>query len=299
MTIHPSLISYRNYLNYSKFFFWNTKAKLLLAKTDTVNSLLVNKLLYDKNNNLIINNNFSKVKYQNIFSDETSSISSLFTKKNLSINNFLLNMFFLFNYSMFNSNFKVHHMHNFLHVSSVKNKTMVVHLPKLLFRWKNTYDLFFNIFYYNLNYLLFSTPFFKAQALSFNWSSSQWNLSLWRYYSPFFLFQPNRYNKKIDFFFKKLKKTEIDFVIITDCVYHYKNIFYLKKSNYYTIGLISVYDSPWLVSYPVISFFDNYLIQLFFFKLLVIIQKQAFYFKYNLFKKTWNTFFINKNLLKL
>lgn len=188
---------------------------------------------------------------------------------------------------MFNSKFKAHSDFKFYSIVGNKNKIIIINSAKFLARWKTSYDLLFNIFYYNLNPLLFSSPSFKKQTLALNWNYNNWSVDLWKYYAPFFVFQPNRYDKKINFFFSKLKTLNANFFIVTDCFYHYKNLFYFKKNDYYTVGLINVNNNPWLVSYPIISFFDNFLIQLFFFKLIIYIQKQVFFVKYIYLKRVW------------
>ncbi len=59
----------------------------------------------------------------------------------------------------------------------------------------------------------------------------------------------------------------------------------MKKKNYYTIGLLNINLDPWLVNYPIISFFDNFLTQNFFLKFLISINKLVFFSKFFLFKK--------------
>lgn len=76
-----------------------------------------------------------------------------------------------------------------------------------------------------------------------------------------------------------------NYFIVTDCHYHFKTLFYLKKNRNFTLGLVNVNDNPNVVSYPIISFFDSYLVQLFFFKLIFYIKKQVYFLKYIYFKK--------------
>lgn len=252
---------------------------------------------FDKFNNVLPNNNLHRfdnwASFQIFENPKVNAITSPISKVNWT----LTNLFFLFNYSVFNVKFRKNHNLSFFSVLGAGSKLLVINTQKLLNRWKNSYDFIFNIFYFNINFTIFSSSIFKKETLSINWASNQWSLSLWKFYSPFFIFQPNRYNKKIDFFFKKLKQLDFNFFIVTDCLYHYKNLFYLKKNNNFTLGLINFYDSPWIVSYPIVSFFDNYLIQSFFFKILIYLQKQSIFLKFRHFKKLWSNFQLNSFLL--
>ncbi len=164
-----------------------------------------------------------------------------------------------------------------------------------MLRWIESYNLIFNIFYYNFNPLFFGTVLFKNEILALNWNYNYFDINLWKYYFPFFIFKLNNYNKKTDFFFEKLNTYNINFFFISDCQYHYKNLHYLKKKNQYTLGLINFNINPWLVSYPILSFFENFLIQSFFFKFIIYIQKKTLLEQYCFFKKIWINFLVSKN----
>jgi hypothetical protein len=131
-----------------------------------------------------------------------------------------------------------------------------------------------------------------------NWNYNIFEINLWKYYFPFFIFKLNNYNKKTDFFFNKLNSLGINFFLITDCFYHFKNLHYIKKKNLYSIGLINLELNPWLVDYPILNFFESFLTQLFFFKLLIFIERRVIFFKHNLFKNLWYVFLIKKTYHK-
>lgn len=284
------------FIYYSNFFSLKIKyfnLKNLIPSSDKAcfsHVDIINKKLFNKFNNFLLKPNLSNDsnwQFFNFREDRKTKVKIIGISKTKWL---LSNIFFLFNYSIFNSRFKQNHNLSFFSILNTNGKVVVVNSQKLINRWKSSYDFIFNIFFFNLHFTIFSSSLFKKETLSLNWSSSNWSLGLWKFYSPFFVFQPNRYNKKIDFFFKKLKNLDISFYIVTDCLYHYKNLFYLKKNNNFTLGLVNFYDSPWVVSYPIITLFDNYLVQSFFFKLLIYLQKQALFLKFTNFKKTWKAF---------
>ena len=138
---------------------------------------------------------------------------------------------------------------------------------------------------------------FKNEILALNWNYNYFDINLWKYYFPFFIFKLNNYNKKTDFFFNKLNDFGVNFIFLTDCHYHYKNNHYLKKKNFYTIGLVNINLDPWIVNYPLISFFENFLVQSFFFKFITYISKRVMFTQYHYFKKIWLNFLISKNTL--
>lgn len=206
------------------------------------------------------------------------------------INLKLFNLFFLFNYVLFDNRFSANGNFKLFYIKDFTDKIVVLDVPTFFKRWKDSYSLLFNIFWYELNLTIFGSPFFKIETLSLNWHSNAFDINFWKYFHPFFIFKSNEYGKVVDFFFEKLNQHNKGFFIISDCFYHFKNAHYLKKKNYYTIGLVDVRTDPWLVTYPIVSFFESFVTQLFFLKLLVFIHRQALLLRYNLFKNIWTVF---------
>ncbi len=186
-------------------------------------------------------------------------------------------------------------MNNFFYVNHLKNKIIIVDSSKFVLRWLEAYNLIFNIFYYNYNPLFFGTNLFKNEILSLNWNYNYFDINLWNYYFPFFIFKLNNYNKKTDFFFDKLSFLNVNFFLISDCLFHFKTLHYIKKKNYYSVGLVNASLDPWIVTYPILTLFESFLTQLFFFKLLLFIEKQVLFFKYTHLKNTWILFLLIKS----
>lgn len=205
---------------------------------------------------------------------------------------FLYVLFFMFSYATYDSKFAINHQFNMWGVIGLKKNLILLNLNKVISRWLNTYDFLINMYYYKLTSLVFSSPIFKKEALALNWHYSTWDAHFWKYYSPFFILQANKYHQKTHFFFSKLYEFDISYFIITDCSYHLKNLFYFKKNNYYTLGLVNANNDPKLVCYPIISFFESYLTQSLFFKFLIYSNKYALFLRFSNFKKIWfNHFF--------
>ena len=191
---------------------------------------------------------------------------------------------------MFNSTFKANFNFKMFCLYETSKQLLIIDSKKFINRWKDAYDLIFNIFFFNYNPLIFSTKFFKNETLSINWNYNYFDINLWNYFFPFFIFKLTKYNHKSSFFFEKLNFLNINFFLITDCTYHFKNVHYMKKKNSYTVGLVNVNLNPWIISYPIISFFDSFISQSLFFKFIIIIKKLVFLKKFIFLKKLWFNF---------
>ena len=244
-----NVILYKNSLN-----FIYTIKLLNLTNKLTSNHFVNKKINYFLNTN--VNYKVNSICPNSLFiKDKSIKKFIFFNIKKIKYKFF--NLFFLFNYSFFNTHFKSNFVNNFFYVNHLKNKIIIVDSSKFVLRWLEAYNLIFNIFYYNYNPLFFGTNLFKNEILSLNWNYNYFDINLWKYYFPFFIFKLNNYNKKTDFFFEKLNSFSINFFFISDCQYHYKNLHYLKKKQHYTIGLINFNINPWLVSYPLLIFFES------------------------------------------
>jgi hypothetical protein len=144
------------------------------------------------------------------------------------------------------------------------------------------------MFFYKINPIIFSSPFFKKETLSFNWNFHNWEQALWRYYFNFFYFKFNKNTTKFDFFTLKLQEMDIDFFLITDVNYHFKNLYFFRNYKFYTIGLTPINVNPWIVNYPVPVVQNHYLMQLFFFKILMFVKKNSLLNKYFFYKKYYS-----------
>nr|APW82426.1 rps2 [Laurentiella strenua] len=205
-----------------------------------------------------------------------------------------LNLFFFFNYSIYNSRFKKAGFAKFFYINSLNDRLHIINLAKFTNRWCDGYNLLFNVYFHDFHPLIYASPLFKNETLSLNWFYNNWDINFWRYYFSFFIFKISKYNHKINYFYERLKDNYNNFTIVTDCVYHFKNLYYLKKNHIYTIGLLDISTNPWIVEYPIISFSDSYLTQLFFFKLLVFLNKSALQLKYSFLQKLWFYTFLYK-----
>lgn len=277
-----------------EFFFFKIYAKFKFL----LQFLFVN-ITYNWSNNKKINA-YANLKINNKINYKTSKIKTLNNEKiikyyfsnNPIFKTKLFNLFSLFNYLSNRDHFYTHYHLKLFYLQNVSNNIMIIDSKKFLLRWSEALCLLFNVFFYNFNSIILGSPFFKNETLALNWNHTNFEINLWKYYFPFFIFKLNTYNSKMGFFFEKLELFGTDFFLIPDCFYHYKNLFYIRKKRYYTVGLVNTNLSPWLVTYPIISFFESLVTQLFFFKLLLLIQKQTIYTKFLYLKNLWIKFLL-------
>jgi hypothetical protein len=151
----------------------------------------------------------------------------------------------------------------------------------------NSIDFLYTLNYFYLKPLIMTMPFFRKECLAFNWFFTKWEISFWKLCFPFFLNKTNSFNKRVNHFYSRLHDITSPFFIVTDCRYHWKNLYYLRKHHYYTIGFVSLSGNPWVVDYPIINMFESLTNQSFFFKILSYISKLAHYHQFLFFKKNW------------
>jgi hypothetical protein len=132
--------------NHLLFKFHNTNVLLFsnfFLYFDQLNFFIKN--FYLENNTHFLNkkkiNKYTKVSLIDYFKKHTDSLiisknyaKIIFIKKKFSLQSNLLNLFFLFNYSMFNSTFKINHQFNFFHITDKKNHLIIFNVSKFLSR---------------------------------------------------------------------------------------------------------------------------------------------------------------------
>ena len=225
-------------------------------------------------NDLLLEKNTSKVVFKK---------SRFLVNKKITIK--ILNIFLFLNHPVKSANSVQTAFFNFFYFKEKNKIVQSVNIKKVLLRWELTSSLFLNLFWYESNPLLFSSPFFKKETISFNWATHNWEQIIWRYYFLFFNFKSNQNTDKFNFFCLKIQDLKINFFLITDTEYHFKNLHFFRRFLFYTVGLTPFNVSPWIVNFPIPAADNHYLMQLFLFKYVMFIKKNAFKQKYTFFKK--------------
>ena len=155
---------------------------------------------------------------------------------------------------------------NFKHlfIFSQYQTTYYLNIPKMHAKWNNTCNFILNLFFIKSNLMVFTVKTLKNEALSFNWSFNLLNYNLFKYASPIFFSRDTSFGVNSTLIFKKFNQNNLNTVFLTDIKYHEKNLYYLKKFNTTTIGLVSYNLNPWLVTYAIPTATNSLFIQYFF-----------------------------------
>lgn len=201
----------------------------------------------------------------------------------------IISLLFLFNSYVLEASTKLHFNYKLLfgrRISSI----LWINSNRFIHTWFNSFSFIYNIFYFNLSPLIFGSYAFKKEILAFNWKFFHADIVLWKFSFSFFIFKTNSFSKKIDFFYKKIYTLGVDFLFITDALYHVKNLYYFNKYKIFTLGLVSGTMDPWLVSFAVPGLVSGSLTEFFFLKNIVFLLQYSTHVKHSLFKKTHNLF---------
>lgn len=164
----------------------------------------------------------------------------------------------------------------------------VLNIRKFFTRWKDTYYLMFNLFFYQIDTLTFGTSFFKSEILSLNWQSMNKFKFMWRYTRPFLALRPNKITTYGDFVFYRLSLLGMRIGVVVDILYHSKTIYYLHRSNFYTIGLVPINHNITSLSFAIPSASDSVLSQVFFIRFTSLIQQSTSTLRYQQVKALWD-----------
>lgn len=111
---------------------------------------------------------------------------------------------------------------------------------KLFNVWFNILEFMKNIFFYRINYLFFSSNYFRYESLSLNWNNIKFIKNLWRYTHPFLFFLNNKTTLNNDLHFKSLHKEVAKVSFLVDIQYHKGTLHYMNKYKFVTIGPVPI-----------------------------------------------------------
>ena len=142
-------------------------------------------------------------------------------------------------------------------------------------RWVNTYNFLFNLFFVNSFTQVLANKFFIEEALVFNWEYSYKNYKVFKYVQPFLIFSDMSHGESVHDVIARLLDNNLDFLLVVDLKTHNKLLKHLKSYHVFMVGLTPINYAPWGVSYPVPTFADSYVSQLFFLKFVMRLQMHA------------------------
>ena len=135
--------------------------------------------------------------------------------------------------------------------------------------------------------LIFSPSFFKNESLSLNWNVLSKFSSTWRYIKPFLVYKLNTITDSGELIFRKLKFLGFNLGCVTDVLYHSKTIYYLKRLNFYTFGLVPTLYNSKTLDFAIPTTNDNLVTQLFFIRFLIVVKQKSLIYKLDQLKVQW------------
>jgi hypothetical protein len=210
----------------------------------------------------------------------------------------LTQFFFLLNFRSINNFFYLNHEYSLLGIQQFKS--FLTSSGVIFFtRWRQGTTLLYSLFYLEPRSLLLGTEFFMRETCAYNWNFFDGDLIFWKYSKNYLFLKTNRVNQSTQSFYRKLKKKKIDCVFVYDAYYHFKNLYYLNKGQFFTIGLSHQRINPWLFSYVFIVLNDSLISQLLFLSLLNLSKKVVLKSVFLIKKFSWYLNISNTNLSRI
>jgi len=161
------------------------------------------------------------------------------------------------------STFKLHPSWVGLYLCDSRFGNSIKSLNALFRVWKRFYLIIFNVLFFNLEYIIFSTIFFKNEVLGLNWRLNPGIRGLWRYIQPFLTLRSTKIFNHGWLVFHLIKLKGYNIAFITDVLYHKKTLYYLNLHNFYQIGIVPTNLNSNLVDIALPTSSDNVFTQLF------------------------------------
>jgi len=183
---------------------------------------------------------------------------------------------------------RLHPSHKFTFLSNKELNISTFNLVKLNQKWTDIYHLLYNLSFYKIPVLSFSTPTFQSELLSLNWSLNSKIRTYWKYISPSFYSARNKVISSEFLIFNYLNKQGFYLAFIFDVTYHKNTTFLLHRNNFFTLGLVPVQTSLYTVNFALPISNESPFLHLFFVRLLTHIKKntETIYFKQ--LSSTWS-----------
>jgi hypothetical protein len=224
----------------------------------------------------------------------TTTHSRIFIKNKLKLTNYIFKSFSLFyktNLAVQKLTLKPHDSFKHFFVRIAKNgSAFTLSVDKFFKKYKNVYNLMYNMFYYNVKTLVFSNSFLKNEVISFNWLTLSRINYKFRLKHLLIFFTPIKNLPYMNKLIRFITKTNHITAFIVDSVNHHKIVSLLRRQSVLTIGpVVVVYDSKNIdIVLPTLT--NNIFTQLVLVKTLFGVKKTTEHLKYVHLKNTWVSF---------
>ena len=146
--------------------------------------------------------------------------------------------------------------------------------PKSFFKlYRKFFGLVYSIIYYNIPKLIFTNNIFREESCALNWSSLSSHLFIWRYNYHSLFYKPSKLQDSLLTAFYMLRQAGITSGIVVDTLYHSKTIYYLHRTNFYSVGLVDAGKSKYTLNAALPALGENLASQLFFLRSIIFINR--------------------------
>nr|QPL15885.1 ribosomal protein S2 [Strombidium sp.] len=283
---------YFNFKNKNDFFLLFYKYIYIYLKLFAHQTLFKNKVFLQKN--ILISEfkslyKFNLLKRTDSIKVKTKSYYPEDVNKNFSKNLIrLLIIYLMLNTSISINTYKIHITQKIFYFYHSSNGIYITNFLNLIKIWKKMYYLIYNLFYFNINMLLFGSTAYKKEVFSFNFNLNKYFLKYLRYFNLYFTVEKFQINTVYKYVFYKLNLEGIKAAFILDTYHHKNSLYYLQKYYYFTIGITPLTQDITLTNFSIPIFLNTLMNQFFFYRLLLIIKKNAIKNQYLQKKKYWN-----------
>jgi len=153
--------------------------------------------------------------------------------------------------------------------------------------WKKMYLLLYNLFYYDINTLLFGSTPYKKEVLAFNLNLNRFILKYLNFFNLYFTVEKFKISTVYKYMFYKLNDEGIKTAIVLDTYHHQNALYYLGKYYFFSIGLAPTTQNIHKTNFSVPIFLNTLINQLFFYRLILVIKKNSTKDKYLKKKNYW------------
>lgn len=164
--------------------------------------------------------------------------------------------------------------------------TSFINIRKINARWSESYNLMFNLIYYDLVSLFFGNIYFKKEISALNWGLKSVE-NLWRLTQVVILDRNNKIADSANYIFYKIRLFGIIATFVFDSEYHTKTLYYLRRYGFYTIGLVALNKDRRVLDYAIPIGSSNLTAQLFFLRFFISIKKEVQTYRYSDSRKQW------------
>lgn len=197
--------------------------------------------------------------------------------------------YWLLQQSRFNPKYTTHAHFKLMFLVCVDRKGFynIIAISKFYQRWITASTLIMNLSFFESSVYAFTHKAFIEESMAFNWQNNFMDYRLFKYASRLFYLRDSAYGNETRLRYLEEGGLPVDAAIVSDVKAHERNLFYLQRSNFFTIGLAPANYDPWVFSFPVPLLSDSLLGQYYFLGSLVRLSNLAQSSRFEFFYKSW------------